>query len=134
MGHQCPDTDDRVVDVLGELVAQFGSNVIIALPGMAIGSGEAFQVKDGFDIPNYHAAHVDVQQATHSPPDGSCGLKRDNRVSAYRAPVPVAESKSVAIHGRRLRRTRGGGLGEMQGRASKEAVARWGGRGPRVRA
>jgi hypothetical protein len=44
---------------------------------------------------------VDVQQATHSPPDGSCGLKRDNRVSAYRAPVPVAESKSVAIHGRR---------------------------------
>jgi hypothetical protein len=101
MGHQCPDTDDRVVDVLGELVAQFGSNVIIALPGMAIGSGEAFQVKDGFDIPNYHAAHVDVQQATHSPPDGSCGLKRDNRVSAYRAPVPVAESKSVAIHGRR---------------------------------
>jgi len=60
MGHQCPDTDDRVVDVLGELVAQFGSNVIIALPGMAIGSGEAFQVRDGFDIPNYHAAHVDV--------------------------------------------------------------------------
>jgi hypothetical protein len=46
-----------VVDVLGEPVPQFGSNLVIALANMAIGSGEAFQVGDGLNIPNDHVAH-----------------------------------------------------------------------------
>jgi hypothetical protein len=37
-----PDTDDRVVDVFGELVAQLGSNLVIALADVAIRDGEAF--------------------------------------------------------------------------------------------
>ena len=42
VGNQRPDTDDGVVDVLGELVAQLGSNLVIALAGMAVSGGKAF--------------------------------------------------------------------------------------------
>ena len=57
MGNQGTDTDDRVVDVLGELVAQLGSNLVIALADMAIRGGEALQVGNGFDVPNDNIAH-----------------------------------------------------------------------------
>jgi hypothetical protein len=44
-----------VIDVLGKLVAQLGSDFVIALPNAAIRSGEAFQVRDRFDVPNNNA-------------------------------------------------------------------------------
>jgi hypothetical protein len=43
MGDQRPDTDDRVVDVLGELVPHFGTNFVIALADVAVGGGEALK-------------------------------------------------------------------------------------------
>ena len=57
MGNQRPDTDDRVVDVLGELVAQFGSDLVVGLADVAIRGGKAFQVGDSFDVPNDNVAH-----------------------------------------------------------------------------
>jgi hypothetical protein len=57
MSDQSANTDDRMVDVLGELVAQFGSNFVISLADVAVGSSEAFQVRDGLDIPNDEVAH-----------------------------------------------------------------------------
>jgi hypothetical protein len=43
VGNQHPDANDRVVDVLGELVAQLGSNFIVGLADMAVRGGEAFR-------------------------------------------------------------------------------------------
>jgi hypothetical protein len=43
-GHQRADTNDRVIDVLGELVSKFGSHFIIALADMTVRCGEALQV------------------------------------------------------------------------------------------
>ena len=40
MGNQRPDTDDRVVDVLRELFAQFGPNFVIALADVAVSGGD----------------------------------------------------------------------------------------------
>jgi hypothetical protein len=47
-----------VVDVLGELVTQLGSNLVVALAGVAAGGGEAFQVGDRLNVPNDDIAHV----------------------------------------------------------------------------
>ena len=58
MGDQRPDANDRVVDVLGELVSQFGSNLVIGLADVAVSGGEALQVGDGLNISNDHVAHV----------------------------------------------------------------------------
>ena len=58
MGNQRTDTDDRVVDVLGELVPQLGSNLVVAFADMAVSGGEALQVGDGLNISNDHVAHV----------------------------------------------------------------------------
>lgn len=52
MGNERPNTDDRVVDVLGELVAQFGSNFIVALASVAVRGREAFEIRDRFEVPN----------------------------------------------------------------------------------
>jgi hypothetical protein len=41
-----------VVDVLGELVAQLGSNLVVALADKAIRGGEALQVGDRLNVPN----------------------------------------------------------------------------------
>ena len=38
--NQRPDADDRVIDVLGELVAQFGTNFILGLADVAVCGGE----------------------------------------------------------------------------------------------
>jgi hypothetical protein len=90
MGNQRPDTDDRVVDVLRELVAHFGSNVIIALPGMAIRSGETFQVRDGFDIPNDDLAHT---------ADSTCSLSKS---PFCELPVIARVSQAAPTHPSRL--------------------------------
>jgi len=39
--NQCPDANDGVVDVLRELVAQLGANLVIALADVAVRGGEA---------------------------------------------------------------------------------------------
>jgi hypothetical protein len=57
MGNQRPDTDDRMVDVLGELIAQFGSNLVITLACMAVRISEAPQVRNGLNIPNDNPVH-----------------------------------------------------------------------------
>ena len=64
MGNQRPDTNDRVIDVLGELVAQLGSNLVVALADMAVGSGEALQIRDRFNIPNDYVAHMGTLSLT----------------------------------------------------------------------
>jgi hypothetical protein len=58
MRNQRTNADDRVIDMLRELVTEFGSNLIIALASVTIRSSETFQVRDGFDIPNDELAHV----------------------------------------------------------------------------
>jgi hypothetical protein len=58
MGNQRPDANNRVVDVLGELVAHFGANFVIALAKVTVRSGVARQIRDGFDIPNDYVAQA----------------------------------------------------------------------------
>jgi hypothetical protein len=73
MGHQCLNADDRVLDVLGELVAQLRSNFLIALANMAVRGGEAFQVGDRLNIPNDHIAHGAFnREALQSPFPAAC--------------------------------------------------------------
>jgi hypothetical protein len=43
--------------VFGELVAQFGSHLVIALADMAVSRRKAFQVGDRFNVPNGDVAH-----------------------------------------------------------------------------
>ena len=57
MGNQGTNADDRVIDVLRELVAHFRANFIITLAIVTVGGGEALDVGDSFDIPNDDAAH-----------------------------------------------------------------------------
>jgi hypothetical protein len=52
MSNQGTNADDRVVDVLGELVTHGSPNFIVALAVMTIGGGEALDVGDRFDILN----------------------------------------------------------------------------------
>ena len=42
VGNQSPDADNRVVDMLGEPVADGGTNFVIGLAGETVGSREAF--------------------------------------------------------------------------------------------
>jgi hypothetical protein len=59
VGDQRAYAEDRVIDVLGELVAHRGADVVIALAIMTVGSGEASQVRNGFDVPDDDArAHA----------------------------------------------------------------------------
>ena len=44
--------------MLRELVAKLGSYLVITLASVPIGSGKAFEVRDGFYIPNDDVAHV----------------------------------------------------------------------------
>jgi hypothetical protein len=56
VGNQRPDTNNRVVNVLGKLIAQFGPDFIIAFANMTIRSGKAFEIRNGFDVPNNNIA------------------------------------------------------------------------------
>src|SRR5438876_4085713 len=64
MSNQGTNTDDRVVDVLWELVAHGSPNFIIPPAVITIGGSKALDVGDRFDIPNDDAAHDNnIQQA-----------------------------------------------------------------------
>jgi hypothetical protein len=52
MSNQSTNANDRVINMLGKLVAHLGANFVIALTVMTVGSGEALDVGDGFDVPN----------------------------------------------------------------------------------
>jgi hypothetical protein len=58
MGNERPDTNDRVVDVLGELVADCSGNFLVALAIMAVGGGESLDVGDRLLVPDDDVAHV----------------------------------------------------------------------------
>src|SRR5271166_5262921 len=58
MSHQGTNADDRVEDVLGELVAHCGANFVIALADMAGRGGKALQVGNRLEVPNDDVAHV----------------------------------------------------------------------------
>jgi hypothetical protein len=57
VGNQGTDANDRVVDVLGKLVAQFGANFVVALADVTVGSGETLQVGHRLNIPNDGVDH-----------------------------------------------------------------------------
>jgi hypothetical protein len=52
MRDQCPNADDRVIDVLGKLLAKFRSNLVVGLSVVTVSGCEAFQVRYGFNVPN----------------------------------------------------------------------------------
>jgi len=54
-------TNDRMVDVLGKLLAQLRSDFIIGLAAVPIGGCEALQVRYGFDVPYDYVRH-DIQR------------------------------------------------------------------------
>jgi hypothetical protein len=58
VGNERPDANDGVVDVLGELVPQFGSDLVIRLAKVAVRGSEALQVGDRFKVPYDNIAHV----------------------------------------------------------------------------
>jgi hypothetical protein len=53
--------------VLWELVSQRGTDLIVALAFVSVGSGEAFEVGDRFNIPNDDAGHAAIQQVSRPP-------------------------------------------------------------------
>jgi hypothetical protein len=62
MGNQRTDADNRVVDVFGEHSPHCGANFVVADAAVTVGSGEALQVGDRFDIPNDDASHVAIHR------------------------------------------------------------------------
>ena len=57
--------------LLGELVAQLGSNLVIGLANVAVSGGEAFQVGGRLNIPYDEVGHVSfnklpIQRSTHT--------------------------------------------------------------------
>ena len=58
MSNQGTNANDRVINMLGKLVAHRGADFVIALAVVPVGSGEAVEMRNGFDIPNDHVAHV----------------------------------------------------------------------------
>jgi hypothetical protein len=57
MRDQCPNADDRVEDVLGEFLTQFGSDFVVGLSVMTVSGCEAFQVRYGFNVQYNYMAH-----------------------------------------------------------------------------
>jgi hypothetical protein len=57
MGNQGTNADDRVINVLRELVAHRSANFVIALAVMIIGGCKALDIGDRFDVPSDDAAH-----------------------------------------------------------------------------
>jgi hypothetical protein len=62
MGYEGANAEDLVVDVFGKLVAHRGANFVIASAVMTIGSGEALETGNRFDIPDDDAGHVTIKQ------------------------------------------------------------------------
>lgn len=51
-------TDDRMVDVLGKLVAQLRSDFVLSFPVMTVGGCEALQVRYSLDVPYEDVWHL----------------------------------------------------------------------------
>jgi hypothetical protein len=68
MGNQSPDTNDRVIDVLWELVANRITNLVIALAVMTVGGCKALDIGDRFDVPSDDATHVAPESRPLSAP------------------------------------------------------------------
>lgn len=52
VGDERTDTNDRMVDVLRKLLAEFPSDFVIGFAVVTVGSGEPFQVGCRLDVPN----------------------------------------------------------------------------------
>jgi hypothetical protein len=52
MDDQSPNADNRVVDVLGELVAQRLSDFVLGLAVVSMSGGITLEVRDGFEVPD----------------------------------------------------------------------------------
>src|ERR1700738_1980129 len=52
VGHQSTDTNNGVVDVLGEFISHCLANLMVGLAVVSIGGGKASEVRDRFDVPN----------------------------------------------------------------------------------
>jgi hypothetical protein len=85
-----------VVDVSGELVTQFGSNLGIALAHIAVRSGEAFQVRDGLDIPNDDVVHAAFSPYSKGLKDGVGRICVEPRLELGEQ-FALAESLQVAF-------------------------------------
>jgi hypothetical protein len=57
VGDQCANASNRVVDVLGKLVAHSLANLVIALVSKIIGGGEPPKIRHRFEVPNDDAVH-----------------------------------------------------------------------------
>ena len=58
MRYQSANTGNRVIDVLGKLVAYFGANFVIALALVTIRRSKAAKVRHRFNIPYKDVWHV----------------------------------------------------------------------------
>jgi hypothetical protein len=52
VGHQSTDTNNGVVDVLGEFISHCLANLMVGLAVVSIGGGKASEVRDRFNVPN----------------------------------------------------------------------------------
>ena len=98
VGNQRPDTNDRVVDGLGELVAKFGSNLVIALAEMAVCGSEAFQVRDGFDIPHNEIVRHVAAVSTRTGRNKRVETRNPNTLSCLL--IPRAQGHCAIQHAR----------------------------------
>jgi hypothetical protein len=90
VGNQRADTDNRVIDVLGKLVAQFGANFFIALADTAVRGGEAFSDQGRFRYPKrsrwscaiFNTLRIPKSNRSIPPCDPTMGAKRGAANSA----------------------------------------------------
>ena len=54
---QRANADDRVVDMLGKLVANGGADFVVALAVKSIGSSEPTKIGDRFEVPHEDVSH-----------------------------------------------------------------------------
>src|SRR5215471_10826546 len=104
MSNQCADADDRVINVLWELLAHGGANFIVALAVMTIGGGKSLEVGNRFDIPNDDAG----SRHSHTPASSQLHLRAagsSNEIGAgcsFRACQPLSGVGHVPRHGSAL--------------------------------
>ena len=58
MRNQCPNADDRVVNVLGKLVAKLGTDFVVSFSVVTIRRSETYEVRNRLNIPYDHVGHV----------------------------------------------------------------------------
>ena len=98
MSNQGTNANDRVINMLGKLVAHRGADFVIALAVVPVGCGEALEIRNGFDIPNDHVAHGSTvnRLAARKSSQRALGTEQSSRAYTSSAVVTTANGTPSA--------------------------------------